>query len=143
MLSLWSNPLIPVKEKSDSRMSTKNYFDRLFEDAFSTMTQDLFPWSSMGIENQKNEDGSLSVNIDLPGIKAEDIAIELKNNVVSIKGKRQTTTSTYEVNRSFSVSEGYSSEDIKAELSNGVLTLTLIPKLETLQEIKKIPVISK
>lgn len=144
MLSLW-NPFIPVtRERSDSRLSTKNYFDRLFEDTFATMTSDLFGGhlTNIGIERKKNEDGSLSVSIDIPGIKEEDITIEVQDNVVSIKGERKTATSSYTISKSLSIPEGYSSDDIKAELTNGVLTLGLAAKQLPQKEIKKIPITS-
>lgn len=144
MLSLW-NPFIPVtRERSDSRISTKNYFDRLFEDTFATMTHDLFtaPWAAIRTESKKNEDGSLAISIDIPGIKEEDIIIEVQDNIVNIKGARKTATSSYTINKSFTIPEGYSSDDIKAELINGVLTFTLIGKSLPEKEIKKIPITS-
>lgn len=144
MLSLW-NPFVPVvKERSDSRISTKNYFDRLFEDTFATMSQDLLGGHTIniGIEQKKNEDGSLSVSLDIPGIAAEDINIELQDNIVTIKGERKTATSSYTIQKSFSVPQGYSSEEIKAELVNGVLTLGLSPKEIPPKEVKKIPITS-
>jgi len=143
MLSLW-NPLVPVRERSDSRMSVKNYFDRLFEDSFTAMTHDLFtaPWAGLGIENKKNEDGTLAVSIDIPGIKEEDITIEVKEDVVHVKGKRTTATSSYEVSKAFNIPEGYTSDDVRAELTNGVLTLTLAAKQLPQKEVKKIPITS-
>lgn len=143
MLTLWS-PLVPVKERSDSRMSIKNYFDCLFEDSFSTMTQDLFsaPWGNIGIEQKKNEDGTLAVSVDIPGIKEEDITIEVEDNIVHVKGKRTTATSSYDVSKSFSIPEGYASDDIRAELVNGVLTLSLAAKQLPQKEVKKIPITS-
>ncbi len=144
MLSLW-NPFIPVvRDRSDSRMSTKNYFDRLFEDTFATMTQDLFSGhlTGIGIEQKKNEDGTLAVSIDIPGIKEENITIEVEDNIVHVRGERKTATSSYSVNKSLSVPEGYSSDDIKAELVDGVLTLTLAAKQLPRKEVKKIPITS-
>lgn len=144
MLSLW-NPFIPVaRERSDSKISTKNYFDRLVEDSFATMTQDLFsaPWRTIGTESKKNEDGSLSISVDIPGISEEDISIEVQDNIVNIKGARKTATSSYTVNKSFTIPEGYSSEEIKAELINGVLSLTLKGKPLPEKEVKKIPITS-
>lgn len=142
MLTLW-NPFVPViKERSDSRISTKNYFDRLFEDTFATMTQDLFGnhWAGIGIEQKKNEDGSLAVSIDIPGIKEENITIETIDNIVHVKGERKTATSSYLVNKSLTIPEGYSSDDIKAELVDGVLTITLAAKQLPQKEVKKIPI---
>lgn len=144
MLSLW-NPFVPVvRANSDSIISTKNYFDRLFEDSFATMTHDLFSGhlTGIGIERKKNEDGTLAVSIDIPGIKEENITIEVEDNIVHVKGERKAAASSYLVNRSLSIPEGYSSDDIKAELVDGVLTLTLGAKRPIQKEIKKIPITS-
>lgn len=141
MLTLW-NPFIPVtRERADSRISTKNYFDRLFEDTFATMTQDLIgnQWS-IGIEQKKNEDGSFAVSIDIPGIKEENINIEVVDNMVHVKGERKTATSSYVVSKSLTIPEGYSSDEIKAELVDGVLTLNLSAKQLPQKEIRKIPI---
>src|SRR5574338_110744 len=85
MLSLW-NPFLPEKAQSDSRISPKNYFDRLIEDSFGTMVQDLFhaPIPQWGIDSKKNEDGSLTVSIDVPGIKESDRTIEVDGSILTV-----------------------------------------------------------
>ena len=143
MLSLW-NPLVPVVNKSDSRLSMKSYFDRLFEDSFDTMVSDLFKIPAIGIESKKTEDGSLLASIDIPGIKEEDISIEIKDSIAYIEGKRQTATSSYSVKKAFNIPEGYDTDNIKAELANGVLTLTIASKpLPAPPEVKKIAITSQ
>lgn len=140
MLSLWTNPFLPEKSKSDSRMSTKNYFDRLFEDTFETMTKDLFGSRYIGSNYSKNEDGSLSISIDVPGIKESDISIEADGNIISVKGETKSDRSYRSVQQSFTVPEGYSSDDVQAALADGVLTLTLAAKQLPEKEVKKIPI---
>ena len=144
MLSLW-NPIFPVRERSDSKLSAKSYFDRLFEDAFTTMTQDLFtaPLAGLGIENKKNDDGTWTVSMDIPGIKEEDITIETDGNILNVKGERKTATSSYSVSKSLTIPPEYSSDEVKAELDNGVLTLTVAPKQVLQKEDKKIPILKK
>ena len=142
MLTLW-NPFVPVvRANSDSRISTKNYFDRLFEDTFATMTHDLFGGhlAGIGIEQKKNEDGSLAISIDVPGIKQEDIAIEITDNMVQVRGERKTATSSYSISKNLSIPEGYSSDEVKAELIDGVLTIILAAKQPIQKEVKKIPI---
>lgn len=133
MLSLW-NPFFT--EKSDRKISSRNYLDRLLTDPFETMFTDAFN-SPMGIEYVKNEDGLLSINVDIPGIKEEDLNIELCHDLLTIKGQRKTQSTSYEVKKSFNIPEGYTSDDIKASLKDGVLTITLISK-STDKEVKKI-----
>ncbi len=136
MLSLRNSNIV----KADSQMSRKNYIDRLFYDPFETLFGDLFTPFDWGMEYKKNENGTLSISVDVPGIKESDISIEISDNIISVKGERKTTISSYSVHKKFNIPEGYSSEDIKAELDSGVLTLTLNSKQEPNKEIKKIPI---
>lgn len=144
MLALW-NPFLPVERvKSDSRLSPKSYFDRLFEDTWSAAIHDLslMP-ASLGIESQKKEDGSLNVAIDVPGMKESDLTIEIDDNILTVKGQRKTATSSYSVHKSFTIPEGYETENVKAELKDGVLTLNLVGKpLPPPKEVKKIPIVT-
>jgi HSP20 family protein len=145
MLSLL-NPLFPVldKSKSDNRISPRTYVDRLFEDSFNTMVRDLFAWSPISnLDYQKNEDGTLSVSIDVPGIRQEDLTIEIKDNTVNVKGETKTERSCRKVSQAFTIPEGYNTDEIKAELDSGILTLTLPTKHLPQPEVKKIAVTSK
>jgi HSP20 family protein len=76
---------------------------------------------------------------DLPGVKEEDLDITLSRNTLTVSGKREaeereTGDTWYALERSygsfsrtFTLPEGASSDDVKAELRDGVLTI-LIPK---------------
>lgn len=122
MLSLW-NPFL-----SDILLPKKSF--HYHEDDFK-----------MGLEYKKNDDNSLSVSVDLPGVSEEGLTIELaSDNVLSIKAERKTKTSSFTLNRSFSVPEKYDVDQIDAELKNGVLTLTLPLRkpAKDLKETKKI-----
>lgn len=141
MLSLW-NPLIPEKIKSDSKLSTRNYFDRLLSEPFETIFSDVFNTSIYGIEYYKNTDGSLIVSVDVPGITEENINVELTNNILTVKGERKNTNSSYSVYKTINIPEGYETDNIKAELKHGVLSLTLKNKPIPQKEVKKIEVIS-
>ena len=72
---------------------------------------------------------------DLPGIKDEDLEISLTGNQLTITGKRETVeqkdTERYHVSertygrftRAFTLPDGISSENVTANLKDGVLTL--------------------
>lgn len=129
MLALW-NPFVPVKKPG-----TKTIFDSLFEDTFNV-------FQTMGINQEKNEDNSYSISIDVPGVKENDINVHLSDDgIITIKGERKTTNSSYSVNKSFTLPEDCDPESLKAELKDGVLTLNLSAKsLPTVKEPKKIPI---
>lgn len=81
---------------------------------------------------------------DLPGVKQEDLEIALTENRLTISGKRDfeerregerfyAAERVYgQFTRTFSLPEGVDGEHVKAELSNGVLTL-VIPKKPEVQ----------
>ncbi len=144
MLTLW-NPFVPVRTQSDSKMSTKNYFDRLFEDTFDTAFRDLFQVpTGWGIESKKNEDGSLAVAIDVPGIKENDLIIEIDEGILTVKGERKTATSSHSIHKAFSIPEGYDTDNIAAELKDGVLNIKIANKpLSPPKEVKRIAITSQ
>ena len=142
MLALW-DPFNPVSYKSDSKISTKSYFDRLFENTFDTAFHDLYRIPvGMGIEYKKDEAGALMVSIDLPGVQEQDINVEVVDNILTIKGEKKTATSTCSVQKSISIPEGYDTNDITAELKNGVLGLKINNKPLPSKEVKKIPILT-
>ena len=93
----------------------------------------------MGIEYLNTESG-LSVNVDLPGVKNTDISVEAIDNIINIKAERKTSQSSQKITKSFSVPEGYDLSKIDAELSDGILKISLqqLPNIE--KEVKKIEV---
>ncbi|MBF0120725.1 MAG: Hsp20/alpha crystallin family protein [Desulfobacterales bacterium] len=77
---------------------------------------------------------------DMPGVKAKDLFIDLRDNVLTIEGGIETSEETGKVNilreynvgkyyRKFSISEVIDQSKIDAQLKNGVLRLKL-PKVE-------------
>ena len=81
------------------------------------------------------------VKADIPDIKPEELDIRVENNILTIRGERKFEKKVNEDNylrvertygsfaRSFSLANTVNSEAIKADYSNGVLTLS-IPKRE-------------
>ena len=77
---------------------------------------------------KEEENGAFYLTIDLPGVKKEDLQVEVSGKVVTIKAERKTKTSTSSYNRSFTLSEKYDSNTLTADLEDGVLTLSVSPK---------------
>lgn len=87
---------------------------------------------------------------DLPGVKLEDLDINLTGNRLTITGKREAESRSEGENyfasersfgsfsRTFSLPEGVDANGVNAELKNGVLTL-LVPKVPEIQP-KKITI---
>lgn len=76
------------------------------------------------------------VRVDLPGVKKEDISLELEEGVVSISAVRtfeaKKGANEAKYSKSFRVPEGVKDGAIAAQFENGVLGLTL-PKSEKAQ----------
>ena len=126
----------------------RDRFGRLFEDAFNDM---LRPYDA-NAENVANRswlppvdiresEESLRLMIDLPGLRKEDVAITLENNVLTVAGERKLDNEqrndvfhrlerAYGVfSRSFTLAPTVQSDRVEASFENGVLVITL-PKVE-------------
>jgi HSP20 family protein len=98
----------------------------------------------------ENEQG-LTVVADMPGVEADGLSIDLKENILTIFGKvqedrtnRKLLSQEFEVGdfyRQFALSEQIDQEKITASMKDGVLTLNL-PKQAPAQP-RKINVISE
>jgi HSP20 family molecular chaperone IbpA len=94
------------------------------------------------------KDDGYELQIDLPGVKKDDIKIEMDKGIlsisVSINDSKDEENKKYirkerftgEIKRSFNISENVDEEDIYASFDNGVLYLNL-PKKEE-KENKKV-----
>ncbi|NNG26271.1 MAG: Hsp20/alpha crystallin family protein [Ignavibacteriaceae bacterium] len=84
----------------------------------------------------------LKINVELPGLKKEDVKLVVENGVLNISGNREKETESKEkfnilkseifhgpFNRSFQLSEEYDSENIKAEFESGILSVAIGKKM--------------
>lgn len=84
----------------------------------------------------------LKIDVELPGLKREDVKLVIENGLLNISGKKEETENNNEMNilrseiyhgsfnRSFRLSDDYDSENIKAEFENGILSITVCKKKE-------------
>ena len=84
---------------------------------------------------------SYKMCFDMPGVKKEDINIDVQGNQLIVSGERKTESSVKEEHglrhersygkfeRSFTVPDGVNLDKVEADYDNGVLNLT-IPKVE-------------
>lgn len=102
--------------------------------------------------NTREENDTYYIEVDLPGIKKENVEINVDNNILTISGKREFKEETKEENyyriestygsfsRSFTLPEKVDIENIKASSVDGVLEV-VIPKLKAVENnIKKIEI---
>lgn len=109
--------------------------DRLFEDTFARDGSSFTP--AVDIKENENE---IRLEIELAGMKPEDVEIIAENGVLTIRGeklseRKEGDESRYQVieraygtfMRTFQLPQGVDADQINAEFNNGVLTLH-IPK---------------
>ena len=101
--------------------------------------------------NTREGEFAYHVDVDLPGVKKEEIKIDVKDNVLSISGERnfkeevkeedyyRVETRFGKFSRSFTLPENIDIENIDASAENGVLEV-VIPKLEPKESARKITV---
>jgi len=118
--------------------------NRLFEDAFPR-ARDREEDLSLGtwrpaVDIYEGETGVV-LKAELPGIKKEDVSVEVKDNVLTIKGERKVDSEVKEKNyyrrerthgsfsRSFNLQYAVNPDKIKARFKDGVLEIE-VPKPE-------------
>jgi HSP20 family protein len=104
------------------------------------------------VVNTREGEFAYHVDVDLPGVKKDDIKINVKDNMLTISGERkekkevkeedyhriETTFGKFE--RTFTLPEGSDGENVTASSKDGVLEV-VIPKLKSeTKKVKKIEV---
>ena len=131
-------------EPAREMMTLREAMDRLFDDAFtrpfSLMREGGSTWSSPAIDMYQT-DNEVVVKAALPGIKADEVQINVNNDILTIKGEmkheeqkkdqawhiREHRWGAFE--RSITLPTGVMADRAKADFENGILTIT-IPKSE-------------
>lgn len=143
-------------------------FESLFDDAFNTrFFRPRSSWTDVGtrdvssrtmdvfkprLDLQENVDeNAVTARIELPGMKPEDIRVDVQNDRLTVSGETSATTARDEGNyvvrersygkfsRTLVLPPGTKPEDIKANLDSGVLTITF-PKAPPDQAPKRITI---
>lgn len=127
-------------------------FDNLFDDLF---TNDFSRNNSVMKTDIVEKDGNYELDMELPGVKKEDIQMELKDGYLKITANHNSDTEDKDkegkvirkervsgsYSRSFYVGEHVRTEDVKASFDNGELKVT-VPKEapKQVEENKFIPI---
>jgi HSP20 family molecular chaperone IbpA len=87
----------------------------------------------------KKEDNGYKYQVDLPGVKKEDIDIKLDKKYCTITAIRKVDKETYNINKYFSLPKYVDKNEVSAKMEDGVLTILLkekIPEEEKPIEVK-------
>jgi len=116
---------------------------RLFDDRFAALREPetrASSWVPPVDIHETNE--SYHIAVDLPGVKKEDVSLEVKESVLSIRGERRGEKEVSEKNvhrierqygifqRAFRLPSNIDGSRVKASYKDGVLEITL-PKAES------------
>jgi len=131
-------------DQSPRGLTLQDQVNRLFENSFTgdrSGRADLATWApAVDIYETENQ---LVVKADLPDLQDKDIDVRVENNTLTIRGERKFEKDVTEDDylriersygsfiRSFSLPNTVSSENIRADYRNGVLTLHMAKREES------------
>ena len=129
-------------EPAREMMSLREAMDHLFDDAFTRPLSIRDGWSSVApaIDMYQTDD-EIVVKAALPGIKADEVQINITGEVLTLKGDVQQNQEMEEkawhlreqrfgsFERSIALPTDVVADKAKAEFENGILTITL-PKAD-------------
>jgi len=138
-------------------------FDRLFDDAFSSRFRPASALTEGGRETREAafrprmdlhedpESNTVAAVFDLPGLKQEDVRVDIHSDRLTISGEKQVDQKRDEAGysvreraygkftRTLILPQGTKPEDVKAKMENGVLTVCF-PKAQPQQQPKRIDI---
>jgi len=125
-------------------LTFQDQVNRFYEESFTrdrSAHADLATWAPpVDIYETENE---LVVTADLPGLQDKDIDVRVENNTLTIRGERKLDKDVNQDSylrvervygsfmRSFSLPNTVSSESVRADYGNGVLTLHMAKREES------------
>jgi len=148
MLVTRYNPYGQMREFRKGFNLLNTMLDEIQDEKNSTFKDNFSP-----TVNTREGEFAYHVEVDLPGIKKEDVDIKIEDNTLLISGERKVKNEVKEedyykvessfgtFSRSFSLPNEIDVENIRAESENGVLEV-IIPKLKTAEvdKVKKIEI---
>ena len=118
-------------------------FENMYTDICLLYRLDLF---------ESKDSNQVTATFELPGLKKEDVSIDLQNNHLVVAGETKWSQENKDENgwvvkerrrgkfsRTIPLPQGTKAEDIKASMENGVLTVTF-PKVTPEEAAKKITI---
>ncbi len=160
-----SATLVPAERGGDPLYRLHQEMDRLFDQVFTAFgwpsaggrqTVASSPWVGEGFFQPQldvaGDDKCYEITLDVPGLKGEDLSIEVGDEVLTVRGSKEEKKESrdkhyYRVERCYgdfqrtlSLPDDVDREAITARLTDGVLRLTLPRKAVPEKAVRRIPV---
>ena len=147
------NTYVNVKEDKTMLLPSifgEDLFDRFFDMPVRTVARPENHNRELMKTDVKETENAFELLISLPGVKKENIQVELKEGYLTISANTKTENEEKDekahyirreryvgaASRTFYVGEDVTKEDIKAKYTDGVLTLN-IPKVEAKPKVEE------
>jgi HSP20 family protein len=124
-------------------VTLQDRLNRMFNEPFSPSTsQELTAGAFVPPVDVYEDEHSIRLKMEVPGVEEKDIDIRLENNLLTVRGERKLESETKEENyhriersygsftRSFSLPTSVNPDDVKAGYAKGVLTINLGKRAE-------------
>ena len=124
--------------------------NRLFDDVLPAAEEEMGLYNWQPLVDTFEKDNAIEIRAELPGIKKEDVDIDVRDNVLTVSGERSHDEDVNEgdfyrrerfygrFQRAITLPDNVDTDNIDAQYDEGVLKIT-IPKTEESQT-KKIEV---
>ncbi len=83
----------------------------------------------------KNEDGSVTLTLEVPGYRSDNISVTVEGTTLQVRGSRSGGKEEFE--RAWTISKGTAIDEITAHVEHGMLTIK-VPKAK--KDVTKIKV---
>jgi HSP20 family protein len=131
--------------------STGTGFWPMMYEPFRTFGTRLADWFSP-LTEASSDDGSYRISMELPGLVEDDIHLSVEDGVVSVSGEKKTTREDKgetwyfserqfgSFSRSFRLPADADEAGVKADMKDGVLTVTVPKKSPQKVASKRVPI---
>lgn len=125
-------------------------FNRLFDDMLSTEHRNFEGFAKMPAVELSETDDAVNLKLEVPGMNAKDLEIQVTENAVSIKGERKEENTTEEngtkrsefrygrFERVIPLPVRIQNTDVKADYKDGILKLHLPKAQEEKNKVVKV-----
>lgn len=150
------NCYVPSVFRDEFLTSMDRVFDSVFEEMFPQTTKeclgdDPFTRGAYPKVDVRDEDKQVVIEAEVPGLKKEQVSVEVRHDVLTIKGERRDGKSEEKkgvyshrelkrssFSRSFVLKDNLDSDNINAKFENGILEIVIPKKIPTPPSVKKI-----